>query len=241
MIKQSFCSLIGSNKHVQETDIQSLNIAGSVVHVSQQPINNLGGVFDKNLNMAAQVTKMVKSACFHLRSIGRSRHQLTTDTTRQLVQSLVISRLDYGNALLYGITDDQLKRLREVQHQAARLIFRLDKFAHITKPLKDLHWLPIDWRIQHKILCHMYKAVNKEGPSYLSELLTVYQPPRHLRSAMLEILEEPQPNLARVGSKAFSVVGPLLWNALPAFIRHSKSYVTFKSSLKTYYFKRAYP
>ena len=70
---------------------------------------------------------------------------------------------------------------------------------------------------------------------------TVYQPSRNLRSGMLEILDEPQPNLATVGSKAFSVVGPYLWNALPAFIRQSKSYVNFKSSLKTYYFKRAYP
>ena len=64
------------------------------------------------------------SEIFYLRSIGLARKMLSVAATKQLVQALVISRLDYCNSLLTGIPTSLMSRLEIVQLRAAPLIFR---------------------------------------------------------------------------------------------------------------------
>jgi len=63
----------------------------------------------------------------------------------QLV-SLVLTRLDYGNATLASVASNQLDRLQSVM-AAARLIGSARKSDHFTPLLKDLHWLRVPHRI----------------------------------------------------------------------------------------------
>ena len=44
-----------------------------------------------------------------------------------------------------------------------------------------------------------------------------------------------------LGKRAFSVIGPRLWNSLPPDTRNSNSLPTFRSRLKTHLFKIAFP
>ena len=227
------------DQHVGAAGIRSVHIGGIDVSVSATPIGNLGSVLDSRLDMSAQISKTVRSASYHLRNIGKVRHRLTTDATKRLVQSLVISRLDYCNGLLYNVPDTQIKRLKRVHNQAARLITKTKIRDHITPVLKSLHWLPIDKRINFKILCNTYKAMNGIGPSYLSEFLVPYTRGRDLRPLKNDQLTIPEVNLA-VGKQAFSWCAPTLWNGIPAFIRNSTSFLSFKTSLKTFYFRQEY-
>ena len=54
---------------------------------------------------------------------------------------------------------------------------------HITLVLKTLHWLPISYRSQYKLMMYTYRALNDTDPVYLKELVVPYQPTRSLRSA----------------------------------------------------------
>ena len=56
------------------------------------------------MHMSAHVSKVIKSANYHLRNIEKIRKFRDTDTTKSAIVSLVTSRLDYGNELLCGIT-----------------------------------------------------------------------------------------------------------------------------------------
>ena len=49
-----------------------------------------------------------------------------------LVTALVLSRVDYGNAMLAGLPARQLCRLQSVLHAAARIVFSARKFDHVT-------------------------------------------------------------------------------------------------------------
>ncbi|KAF7657139.1 hypothetical protein LDENG_00031080 [Lucifuga dentata] len=42
------------------------------------------------------------------------------------------------------------------------------------------------------------------------------------------------------GGRAFAVAAPNLWNSLPLHIRTAPSLITFKSSLKSYFFLLAF-
>ena len=106
------------------------------------------------------------------------------------ILSLVISRLDFGNATLYGISETLLHRLQVAQNSAARLIMRVRRREHITPILFALHWLPVRQRIQFKILTLVYRCQNHQAPAYLSACITPYVPGRSLRSADHGLLTE---------------------------------------------------
>ena len=100
------------------------------------------------------------------------------EATKTLVSSLVLSRLDYCNALLVGCPQVLLDKIKRVINCSARLIYKASKSAHITPLLFDLHWLPISSRIQYKTALTCFHIISGTAPPYLSELLHLYSPSR---------------------------------------------------------------
>ncbi|KAK3567474.1 hypothetical protein QTP86_019979, partial [Hemibagrus guttatus] len=143
---------------------------------------NLGVTMDNQLSFSSHVTNVTRSCRFLLYNIRRIRPFLSTQATLVLVQSLVISRLDYCNSLLAGLPLNAIRPLQMVQNAAARLVFNLPKFSHTTPLLRSLHWLLGAARIRFKTLMLAYKAKNGPEPSYLKALVTPRTAPRSLRS-----------------------------------------------------------
>ena len=91
--------------------------------------------------------------------------------------AFISCRLDYCNALLYGIAYCQLQRLQSVQNAAARLVTSLRRTEHITpRILKSLHWLPIRQRVTYKLATLVHKCINGRARGYLAELSSVRRP-----------------------------------------------------------------
>ena len=65
--------------------------------------------------------------------------------------SFVLSRLDYCNATLADLPATHISRLQRIQNNAARLVLQKSKRQHVTPLLKQLHWLPIQTRIDYKL------------------------------------------------------------------------------------------
>ena len=59
-----------------------------------------------------------------------------------------------------------IRPLQHVQNAAAKLIFGVKTFDHITPSLIQLHWLPVRWRIQYKLclmMHHLYTLVDHQA------------------------------------------------------------------------------
>ena len=153
------------------------------------------------------------------------------------MSSFILSRLDYCNSLLAGISKDRISKLQRVQKNAARLTHKVPKFEHITPLLKELHWLPVQLRIEYKIALLCFKALNSLCPLYVKDLLKPYVPNRELRSCSNNTLEEPLTRLKTYGDRSFSSYAPRVWNALPKQVREAKTLSGFKGQLKTRLFK----
>jgi len=69
---------------------------------------------------------------FKLRQLRSVRRSLTDEALHTLVHAFIASRVDYCNALLYGVADDVIRRPQSVLHAAARLITGIRRYEHIT-------------------------------------------------------------------------------------------------------------
>ena len=157
--------------------------------------SNIGVLFDESLSMVPRVIAICKSAFYHLRKISLIRKYLTFDAAQLLFHALVTSKLDYCNSLLYDLPKRVIKQLQRVQNAAARVVTVSPKFCHITPVLANLHWLPIELRIEFKVLTVAYKTLQGLPPTYIKDLLQSYHPPRDLRSSKKNLLVVPGFNI----------------------------------------------
>ena len=162
-----------------------------------------------------------------------------TDSATQQYTNLVTSRLDYCNALLGGVSGHLVQTLQRVQNASARLVARTKKSDHITPVLIDLHWLPIQYRVQYKILINTFRALHSTAPPYISELVSLYRPGRALRSADVNKLAVPRHKTV-CGGRSFGAFAPRLWNDLPNQLKILDDLDAFKRALKTHLFKCAF-
>ncbi len=147
---------------------------------------NLGVVIDDQLNFSDHISKTARSCRFALFNIRKIRPFLSEHATQLLVKALVLSWMDYCNALLAGHPASSTKPLQFIQNAAARLIFNEPKRTHVTPLFINLHWLPIAARIKFKALKFAYKTTTGSAPLYLNSLLQTYVSyvsSRSLRSA----------------------------------------------------------
>ena len=79
---------------------------------------------DSGLTMEKQVNVISKSCFYHIRNTGKVRQYIANDACKILVQALVTSRLDYGDALLQGFPQVLTERLQRIQNCAGRPITR---------------------------------------------------------------------------------------------------------------------
>ncbi|KAK2187123.1 hypothetical protein NP493_179g05008 [Ridgeia piscesae] len=209
---------------------------GDTTRIPSSSVRNLGVVFDSSLSMTSHISTICRTAYMHLHNISHIRRYLTIDATKALVHAFVTSRLDYGNALLIGLPRDQINKLQRIQNMAARVITFTPRRDHITPVLKDLHWLPVECRIEYKILLNVYRCLNGMAPLYLANLLK-RQSPGCTRSSEQHLLDIPRTKLASFGDRSFRVVGPRIWNALPTDIKCCGTLSAFRKALKPIFSK----
>ena len=216
-----------------------------VVSVGQsviQPVTvvrDLGVLIGGELSMRQHVIRLAQTCFFHLRRLRSMRRQLGRDVMARLVSALVLSRLDYCNAVLPAST---LAPLQRVVHATARVVNDLRPRDHVSSALRELLWLPIKQRIEFKLCLLVHKSLIGHSPAYISDLLTsaadVHGRPA-LRTASRGDFIVPRTN-RKFGDRAFCVAAPRVWNRLPADLRQLRSTQTFRRHLKTCLFAASY-
>jgi len=154
-----------------------------------------------------------------------------------MVQAFITSRLDWCNALHYGISDELMRRLQSAQNAATRLITGTRRCDHISPVLRQLHRLPVRQRINYKIAT-LVQSLSGHVPSYLADdcRLVTDAGVRRLCSADIRTLVVGRTQ-SSFGDRTFAAAASRLWNSLPSDIRQpDMSYRLFRWSLKTFLF-----
>ena len=108
-------------------------------------VRNLGVVVDQILSFQSHVNKTVSSCFYQLLRLKSSVKALPFETAKTLVNSFLISRIDYS--ILAGAPQYLLNRLQRVMNEAARMLCRCSRGDHVNRIMKErLHWLRIPQR-----------------------------------------------------------------------------------------------
>ena len=193
---------------------------------------------DQTLSMKQHISRLCRTTFLALRRIASIRPLLSNSSIEKLVASMITSRLDYCNATFAGVANEQIARIQKIQNKTARLILKKSKHDHVAPLLKELHWLPVKYRIQYKLATLAFRHFDGTLLPYLSSSLCTYQP--SLRSLTERLLKIPKTNLKTFSERSFGYIAPTVWNSLLADLRASPSLPTFKVNLKTHFFHQAF-
>jgi hypothetical protein len=231
----------GANLRKFNTSDLSLSVREDVIS-PLSVVRDLGVYLDSELTMKQHVSRITSSCFFHLRRLRQIRRAAGPEVTKRLVSVFILSRLDYCNAALAGLPQSTIKPLQRVQNAAARLITNSRQRDHITPDLKQLHWLPINFRIKYKLCLMMHLILTQQCPDYMIETtsLTATSATRvGLRSGNGLSFRQPKVR-TKFGERAFSYSGPAAWNSLPNYLQSTTNTNNFKHLLKTHLFAAAY-
>jgi len=179
----------------------------------------------------------IASACFyHIRRLRNIRHHVSKEVLKQLVTSIVLSRLDYCNAILAGLPVSTLMPLQRAQNAAARLVLGLNRRSSIITALRDLHWLPVKHRITFNVATLMHQALHRRCSAYFTDLVAFSSTDSHrqLRSTTTRAAAI-QRTRTQFGRRAFSV-----WVPTCGTVRTVDSNSSFRLAVKTHLFQLAF-
>ena len=163
-----------------------------------------------------------------------SRHALLT-----LVRALILSKVDYCNSVLVGISGQLQDRLQSVLNAASRLVFSSKWSERITPMLRELHWLRVPERVTFRLCVLAYRCLHGTETPYRAESLlrtSDVDTRRRLRSAdiaMLVVLSRP----CLPSGCGMCVEQPVV---VRASVKNAPSLTTFRRELKTVLFRSSF-
>ena len=134
--------LFVSKWQLQKCISNNINANGAEVKCSGW-IQCMGELLDSQLSMTHHITANCRTAMGNLLKIKQIEHLLTREACQMIVFGLVLSHLDYSNAILANLPDNAVSKMQRVQNITSHIVLHDEQDPSTTKCLQKLHWLPI--------------------------------------------------------------------------------------------------
>lgn len=131
-----------------------------------------------------------------------------------------------------GVNCTLMQKLQHIQNCSAKLIMKQKiPTGEMDKVIMDLHWLKVKFRCIYKLLLVIHNCIHNRAPNEIMSLLKYAEP-----GGTMNLREVKSFN--KYDSKAFSRVGPKMWNLLPRTVRDAADTAEFKKTLTTFLMTR---
>ena len=185
--------ILGLPKQLKKVGNITIKIGEDIIP-NVPAMKSLGIFLDAELKHTIHINNPTSSSFNTLHNISRVRCHLDQETTKILVQTLILSKLDYCNCLLLETPKYNIAKLQRIQNMYCRMIHQLPKYSTINTYLAQLHWLKMQEWITYKVATIMYKCINNIAPAYLLEMVSSQLPhTRSLRSTNRDYFTQPNP------------------------------------------------
>ena len=224
--------LIGSSYMLQSKPKIQLIVENAVIEQVEEA-KLLGVTIDNQLSWKTHIHKVVTKMNRGTAMVRRSCNVLTDTSVKIVLQSLVLSNLDYCPPVWSGATKENLNRLQIAQNRAARLALRCSSRRNVNQMHEALSWMTVDQRLAYSLTTFLFNIYHNKKPHNLALRLQLTNE-RHAyetRSAVNNHFTLPIPKKEALRRTAvYRAV--LQWNKLPPLIIKIDNKWRFKKKLK---------
>ena len=236
--KKTQCMFIGSRGLISQIPPNTtLRVDGATI-IPSSSLKNLGIYFDQHMTFDSHVNKISGKIFSTIIYINRIKDSFSKCSRKTVIQSLVLSIINYGIKVWGTTSKTLLNQIQKLQNFAAKVALGgAAKHEHATPFLRELGWLKINQRYMYELGVMMYN-VTRSSPNAIvkmplvSEISTAATRQQHQ-------LYVPKSNTC-TGERSTLVAGPRLWNSLPHHITNSHSLLSFKKHLFLHLFKQQF-
>ena len=149
---------------------------------------------------------MCKSTNYQLYKIPSIRKFLPFRISKMLIESLVMSCINYCCYLYYGLPATSTKSLDRIIRSSIRVLHRVTLYDHesVNYHLVNSKWLNIYQRSTFSYLKLIFKVLKNRLPSYLIDILQFRVYKRNLRNASTRLLQKKNYKLKIYRKRPFS-------------------------------------
>ena len=209
---------------------QSINIFGNEIPV-QTEVKLLGIILDNKLSFSSHIKDLCNKANNKLSCLFRLRKQLSTEQTRTLINSYVLSYFLYCPLIWMFCNKTKYGRIQKVHKRALRLLY-FDFSSSYTELLLKEDTITIHNKHLLILMTETYKSINRLNPEIMWNVFETVNIPYNLRNGL--ILKLPSSKTSTFGLYSLTFRAALLWNSIPDYIKNSSSISQFKTLLKNW-------
>ena len=185
----------------------------------------LGIEIDNLLTMKPTYDAIFKNASHKLYLFRLIRGNLTMFAATQILKTMFVSVLDYGNVFLTGINRDKLSDLQKLQNDAVRccLSIKNPRDAHVIDLHEQLQLHLIDHRRTVQLLTCIKKGVENNFLPHIAPEIAILR-----NQALKTIIPIPRNDTIKRSPYYW---GCSIWNRLPQDIRLIEEPLSFKKNI----------
>jgi len=128
-----------SQLQVATSNMSCVSVVGVDLPVADK-MKVLDVVLNRRLSFDSHATTLGRACNYHIQTMGHIRHPLITELILTLACSLILSHLDYCNAVLHGAAASNIQKLQRDQNTAARVVLQMPRRSSALPVLEQLHW-----------------------------------------------------------------------------------------------------
>lgn len=224
--------VFGTNHSLSSKPQLNLRLNSAVVEQVEET-KLLGVILDSKLSWTRHIDSVVVKMGRNISIIKRCSAFVTPQLIKQVIQTLVLSHLDYCPMIWSNATKKDLGKLQLAQNRAARLALRCTLRSSVNNMHVRLSWMKVTDRLTASLLVFVRNINTLKYPNCLYKLLTPSSNihAHHTRHVTRGRYTIPK---ARTQSMQRTVLyrAMVAWNSLPEQIAKAQTKASFKRQLK---------
>ena len=178
----------------------------------KRKVKLLGITITEKLTFTKHIANICSLANSRLRVLTRIRIFLSTEQTKYLSETYIMSASKYCPLIWMFCNKTSNNQVNKIQKRTLRLVYEKEDVNFEDLLLKDKSWNVM--KITYMLLIEIYKSINDLSPPIMKYFFDLENTRYDLRSKQL--LKLPETSTSRYGTQALCFKGSLIWNTVPS-------------------------